>query len=291
MTKHHNPKQHKQEEHPYPQGNQQVQHARHKKTWKEKLSFLRWIDPFTYVDVFILPKINPNENKLITNIVYVISAFIFAYLFYQLFGLILASKYPATIVLSGSMEPVFYRGDILIVQGVSSENLKGQEVSLDLDSLENVPTFFYANGFCSLDQNPSLVKCLQLVNPVLTNKIPLENFTTKEIRFSNGVVLPIETTGDIVVYYSKLQNKEIVHRVIAKIKTKSEIYVLTKGDSKLNPFIDQEGGIVEYAINAKDIYGRVIFKIPILGYVKLLLLDDPIQLIQGCYMTNSCVFP
>jgi len=132
---------------------------------------------------------------------------------------------------------------------------------------------------------------LQLVNPVLTNKIPLENFTTKEIRFSNGVVLPIETTGDIVVYYSKLQNKEIVHRVIAKIKTKSEIYVLTKGDSKLNPFIDQEGGIVEYAINAKDIYGRVIFKIPILGYVKLLLLDDPIQLIQGCYMTNSCVFP
>ncbi|MEK6972886.1 MAG: hypothetical protein AABW72_02510 [archaeon] len=261
------------------------------KSLKQRLAFLRWLDPFTYVDIFILPKINPSENKTITNIIYVISAFIFAFAFYSLFGFLLSTNYPATVVLSGSMEPVFYRGDILIVQGISAETLIAPEISLDIESLENVSTFFYANGYCSLTGSTSPVKCLQLLNPVLANKISLGNFTTNEIRFSDGRVLPIETSGDIVIYYSKLQNKEIVHRAVAKIKAKDGIYVLTKGDSKQNPFIDQEGGIVEYAINVNDLYGKVIFKIPLLGYVKLLLLDDPMQLIKGCYLTNTCVLP
>lgn len=283
MTKHNNPKTQKNIPNPIPKSQT--------KSLKERLAFLRWLDPFTYVDVFILPKINPSENRTVTNIVYVISAFIFAFAFYSLFGFLLSTNYPATVVLSGSMEPVFYRGDILIVQGVSAETLIAPEISLDMESLENVSTFFYANGYCSLTGSTSLVKCLQLLNSVLASKLPLEDFTAKEIKFSDGQILPIETSGDIIIYYSKLQNKEIVHRVVAKIKTKDGVYVLTKGDSKQNPFLDQEGGIAEYAINVKDIYGKVLFKVPLLGYVKLLLLDDPVQLIKGCYLTNSCVLP
>lgn len=284
MTKHQNPKRNKQH-------NVFSHNIVEKKSIKEKLSFLRWLDPFTYVDVFLLPKINPKNDKMITNIVYIISAFVFAFAFYKLFGLLLATQYPATIVLSGSMEPVFYRGDILIIQGVSPETLNAKEISLNIDSLENIPTFYYAYGYCQLGSNASLAKCANLINSVLAKNIELETFNTKEIHFSDGQVLPINAEWDIVVYYSKLQRKEIVHRAIAKIKTKNGIYLLTKGDSKLNPFIDQEGGITDFAINAKDIYGRVLFKIPLLGYVKLLLLDDPMQLIQGCYMTNSCVLP
>ncbi|MCH7902212.1 hypothetical protein IIC68_00505, partial [archaeon] len=70
---------------------------------------LKWLDPFTYVDVFILPKINPNNDKNIETIVYIIFAFIFAFVLYNfILAFILGTDAPLVIVFSGSMEPVLF---------------------------------------------------------------------------------------------------------------------------------------------------------------------------------------
>ena len=38
---------------------------------------LKWLDPFTYVDLYLMPMVNPKGDKLVENIVYVVSALAF----------------------------------------------------------------------------------------------------------------------------------------------------------------------------------------------------------------------
>ncbi|MDO8627490.1 MAG: hypothetical protein Q7K42_03425, partial [Candidatus Diapherotrites archaeon] len=65
------------------------------------------------------------------------------------------------------------------------------------------------------------------------------------------------------------------------------IFLLTKGDSKLNPLLDQDSSITNFPIVQKDIQGRAVLvnnyplKIPLLGYVKLLLFDDLPKFLSG----------
>src|SRR3989338_6341130 len=92
-------------------------------SFKNLKNLLKWLDPFTYVDVFVLPKINPEKKSWISWTVYLISAFAFAFLLYSLTGLILQTSFPLVIVVSGSMEPVYFRGDLIVLQGVNSDSL------------------------------------------------------------------------------------------------------------------------------------------------------------------------
>ena len=106
--------------------------------------------------------------------------------------------------------------------------------------------------------------------------------TAQEIK-----LYPHSDDGSIVVYQPNKGDLfsyvgDIVHRAVVKIKTKKGIYYLTKGDNNqitdLQVYYPGYGG--NHLIPEDNIKGRIIFRIPIIGYVKLFLsaqLDMPEQ--------------
>ncbi|MEM2907775.1 MAG: signal peptidase I [Candidatus Hadarchaeales archaeon] len=127
---------------------------------------------------------------------------IIAILYFGLRGtlmLLLNTETPMMAVVSNSMKPTFERGDLLIVEGVSS---------------------------------PTDVK-----------------------------------RGDIIVYYSELQEALIVHRVIeVLVDENGHIKFRTQGDANLGP--DPK------LVNPEDVRGKVRFVIPKVGYLSLLIRGD-----------------
>src|SRR3989344_357360 len=105
---------------------------------KEKLKVLKYIDPFYYVDTYLVPKINPKNIEWINWVIYFVSALFFAWLIYAILGALLATSSPMVIVVSGSMEPVLYRGDVVVMQGVSPENIKAEQTELNMATLKGV---------------------------------------------------------------------------------------------------------------------------------------------------------
>jgi signal peptidase I len=241
------------------------------------LEKLKWLDPFTYVDI-LLEYINPKKIWFVNWAVNIFFAFIFAFILYSFFGFLFGTSSPFVIVLSGSMEPTFYRGDIMAMSGANASNLKAQEIELGEEisgrALAEIATPSYS---------------------------PDGNIFS--IIFKNGKEIRPNKQGDIVVYYSSYRQEPIIHRAVAKIRAKDGIFLLTKGDSKANYTVDQDCGLVIagtpqkpgcinlYPVNVKDIQGKVTFKIPLLGYVKLLVFDDVPVLLFGCNRLGGCPLP
>jgi len=234
---------------------------------KQKLQFLKYIDPFYYVDTYVVPKVNPKNIEWVNWVIYLVSALFFAWLIYTVLGLLLATSSPMVIVVSGSMEPVLYRGDVVVMQGASPEDIRAEQVELDMPTLKEI----------------ALIKIAK------SDSIPPNN-----LLFTSGEIVPITETGDTVVYTSNsIRNfgQPVIHRVVAKVKVRDGYYLITKGDN--NNVIDQECGtivaglpqyqcITLYPIPAQEIKGRAVFKIPLVGYMKLLVFDDLPALVFGC---------
>lgn len=264
--------------------------------WRKKIeedfSFLKWLDPFTYVDLYVMPVVNPNEHELKAWVVYIVFAFIFAFIIYSLFGFLLGTDSPMVIVVSNSMIPNLYRGDVIVMQGVPEEYIFVQESELDYFSLDGMPMGYYAYTMCSKNGSEQLKNCKSFITEaVLGDDVSISSFSTRKIVLANNDEIDIDQTGDIVVYDSDLQNRPIIHRVVAKIRVKDGVYLFTKGDSEFNPLIDQQAGIASSAINVKDIKGKAILRIPLIGYIKLLLVDDIKYLLFGCPKGQECMFP
>jgi len=241
---------------------------------------LKWIDPFTYVDM-LLERINPRHNKLVDWAAYLISAFVFAWVIYSLFGIAFGTSAPFVIVLSPSMEPVLYRGDIVIMAGATPETIKAKETTVDFP-LSGKAFWDFGKIAYSTDENGML--------------------HAEKIFLSEQQVFDITTEGDTIVYFSQYRQEPIIHRAVLKITAPDGTFLLTKGDSIYNTTIDQDCGrvingsserncITLYPITAKDIQGKMLFKTPLLGYVKLLIFDDLPQLLFGCPQGRVCYFP
>jgi signal peptidase I len=101
--------------------------------------------------------------------------------------------------------------------------------------------------------------------------LSLEN--TSSWIFKNGfskgdIIFVVRPTnlkiGDVIIFDSGKQAYPIIHRII---KIDSEGKITTKGDNNLNllPF--------EQNINSSQVIGKAVFKIPYLGWVKLIFFD------------------
>ena len=227
---------------------------------KKIRSKLKWLDPFTYVDIYLMPKLNPNENEAISWIVYLACAFIFAWLIYTGLGLLLGTASPMMIVVSASMEPLYHRGDIIILHGAQANSLEGPIVESGLPSLREKELASFASLSYSGGQLDS-------------------------ISFDSGQNLGITKDGSVVVYWSTHLRKPVVHRAVAKLHAGDGWYVLTKGDSKQNSTLDQDCGLILngspekecielYPVPLENLQGKAFFHVPIVGCVKLWLLDD-----------------
>jgi len=107
------------------------------------------------------------------------------------------------------------------------------------------------------------------------NKIMKEDFINFDFMkgFNKGdifVVKKVENinVGDVIIYSNKLQKTPIIHRVIV---VEDNVYT-TKGD---NVKIIQK---FEKNIKGEQIFGRAIFKIPYLGWIKVWFNDLIIKL-------------
>ncbi len=232
---------------------------------KKKLSFLKFLDPFFYVDNFLLPKINPGKKEWIEWIVYALTAFVSAFAVYAMLGFLWGTASPMVIVYSGSMEPTFYRGDImgLISFSVQKSGLN-PPIEVNQDSLKGISLYSIAKPV--YEKNGGVIQI-------------------KEISFDSGIVLSVKKEGPVIVYYSDYLQKPIIHRAIALLHAKDGYYVLTKGDSIYNSTVDQDCGkvvygmpehecIALYPVPVSEIQGMAFLKIPLLGYAKLLVFDD-----------------
>lgn len=289
-------------------------------TLKKLRGKLKWLDPFTYVDMLVITRIDkleglkklpvffaclafiaasllylvPSNTSSIPIVavvvailalfyyndqkegldwaIYLAFAMLFAFIIFTAVGIALGTQSPMMIVLSGSMEPLYHRGDIIILQGTTGEGLQGKEVELPFETLAGREVASFANLVYSQE-----------------NALP----RIQAIEFNTGQTITIDQEGSIVVYWSDYMNEPIVHRTVAKLKAGDGWYVLTKGDSSKNTTIDQDCGpivngrpskscIELYPVPIEKLQGKALFHIPLLGCAKLWLLDD-----LGSLITNG----
>ena len=101
---------------------------------------LKYLDPFTYVDMG-LEKVYPVKEKktftqeIVYDLVYVISAFVFAFIIYSIIGFALQTNSPMVIVMSASMQDVYFRGDIVALHGAEVSAVNAPLVELDESSI------------------------------------------------------------------------------------------------------------------------------------------------------------
>lgn len=237
---------------------------------KELKKKLEWLDPFTYVDLWVMPRVNPNKNKTIEWIVYLFFALVFAVVLFTILGLVLGTKNPMVIVVSASMEPVLARGDVVVLLGVPPEKIKGNQVELDMD-LEGK----MLKDFAEVD------------------------YAAQKINFVNGQSIPLEKNGDTAVYYSDIGSIQIIHRVVGKIKTPQGIYLLTKGDNVLtNKTVDQDcGGIILEQLENKNLLAAGKQWYPYDNYFCYCAAppSSPVVMGQACYVCTerpcNTIFP
>lgn len=239
----------------------------------KKLSFLKWLDPFTYVDLFVIPHVKKiTQSSTVEFIVNVFFALIFAWVIYTLLGILFGTSSPLVIVYSASMEPTFFRGDVMaLTRPIDSSNF-GEVVYLD-KTIASLPASKYVSP--KYDSGGRLVSFVIGGNEVLYKK-----------------------DSSIIIYSaynpsSPDNGKPIIHRAIVKLVALDGNFILTKGDnSETNFTFDQDCGeipkgfeipskgcITLYAIPINELQGKTFFMIPKLGCVKLWLLDDLTSLI------------
>ena len=236
------------------------------------LKKLEWLDPFHYVDLFVIPRVKKvTDSELVEGAVNVIFALIFASALYFILGLAFGTASPLVIVYSESMEDSFFRGDVMGLTKANSEMNFGDEIILN-ENIRGVPVEKYLSA-----------EYFNGVNSLVT-----------KIIFNDGQEVIPTTEGSVVVYPSYPYNLPIIHRSIIKIKANDGTFLLTKGDNKLTNFtFDQDCGQIDvlrgratkncisfYAIPIEEVQGVAFFRIPVVGCVKLWLVDDLTSLIS-----------
>jgi len=115
------------------------------------------------------------------------------------------------------------------------------------------------------------------------SKEQFQNFTMRngfnkgDIMLLKGVTYDKLKIGDVLVYQSKLAYP-IIHRVVEK-----NDFMATKGDHNQRQITDST--LNEKYVTKDQIIGIAWFKIPYLGYVKILF----VELVQ-CITFNGCTF-
>ena len=243
-----------------------------KENKENKFKFLekrKYLDPFYYVDTFIMPKIKEKtDSKLVENLVNVLFAAMFALVIYFLLSLTFGSSSPLVIVYSASMEPFMVRGDVIGLLGINDNVALGKEINLN-ENIKNIPV----EKYLTIEKNNVLIS---------------------KIIFKDGQEVYLEKNGSVIVYPSYPNKLPIIHRSIVKINANDGVFVLTKGDNYFtNPTIDQDCGTIDllrnssskncitfFAIPIDEIQGVAFFNIPKVGCVKLWLFDDLFSLIS-----------
>jgi signal peptidase I len=187
------------------------------------------------------------------------TAVVAAVIAWFLLGFVLSTPSPLDVVTSCSMVPNLERGDMVVLQGGA---ISSREVTFSGE----IP----------------LIKIVKEKCMVVGSSIAKEAACSSAVIVGNETIAlkDIVPKSDTIVFEPEQQEYGyIIHRALLKLKNADtgEAFYLTKGDNNLA--FDQESGIS--IVKEKNIKGRVVFRVPYAGYVKLIMflqLQEP----EGC---------
>lgn len=106
-------------------------------------------------------------------------------------------------------------------------------------------------------------------------RFPLKGgFNKGDIMVLKGKKPENINAGDIIVFWSAKKDP-IIHRVVRKWEDNQVYYFQTKGDNyETNPVSIKSPFLDETRISEKQIVGSAVFRIPILGYIKIWFVDS-----------------
>lgn len=232
-------------------------------------------------------------------------ALVVAVVFWFAISFLLNTDTPISGVVSCSMLPNLQRGDFVIVQGSDVNaytiNMTKQEFESILDPTQIIHKnqSIMINGslfsYCVFNRNSQLCNDFVLAPELFIeskgpfifsySKCPIKmdgknayqpclesvqfkghNFLT---NFSNDVIIYKPKQGDLYSFVG-----DIVHRVFFEINVDGKKYYITRGDN--NPILDTQvfdhkSGIGNSPVASENVKGKVIFRIPYLGYFKLFI--------------------
>ncbi|VVB67533.1 Uncharacterised protein [Candidatus Norongarragalina meridionalis] len=203
-----------------------------------------------------------------------------------LLGFVLQTSSPINVVTSCSMLPVLERGDLIILQGGNIRVPEaqyagslagvayGQKAYL-VNSFEGTRTYKFSMP--SIAGNPLLDYEITPCDVQARDGSVSHEYCTYGVSFQ-GTAYALNKSNDVIVYEpTPAYYGLIIHRAFLKIRASDGVYYLTRGDN--NGFLDQQSGI--RLVAEKDVKGKVLLRVPYVGYLKLFLFmqfEEP----QGC---------
>jgi len=194
-----------------------------------------------------------NDNSWQSWVVSIIVAFIvIKFLLLPGIGLIFGTKLPIVAVVSGSME---HR---IVEDQFGIKNMCGKKYS-------EIDLFIGFDDFWN--------ECGQWYENEGISKQKFETFSFKngfnkgDIMFLQGVKPEKVKIGDVIVFQSRQRPEPIIHRAVKIEYINGSYNYQTKGDH------NGISGPVDMNIGEDQLYGKAWFKIPFLGYVKIIAAD------------------
>ncbi|MBW3010710.1 signal peptidase I [Candidatus Woesearchaeota archaeon] len=193
------------------------------------------------------------DNSIWSWIVNVILAFlIIKFLVYPALGLGLGTSYPIVAVISSSMDHALANGEMCGKYPVNYQS--------DLEDFWRVCGDWYEERDITFEQ---------------FKEFPLKNgFKKGDLIVLKGRDPKDINIGDIIVFQAsdpRVKPEPIIHRIVKKTAIDSEYIFQTKGDhnkDQIDDFI-----VKETYVSQDRLLGKGWFKIPYLGYVKILFVD------------------
>lgn len=201
---------------------------------------------------------------------FVLAFILIKYLIYPGLGWILGTPFPIVAVISGSMEHAYApetdaRGDYPldeqgnVVYRLCNDSYAQEYRTINLKRRVSFEEFWEACG-AWYDANG--------VSAAQFQQFPFrQGFNRGDIMVLIGRKPEKLGIGDVIVFSSPIRAEPIIHRVVAVHDEESGLLFQTKGDHnpQTYPF--------EQYIPPKVIYGKAVFRIPWLGYVKIIAVD------------------
>ncbi len=196
-----------------------------------------------------------HEDSLLSWLANIILAFLIVrFIIYPVLGFVLATPYPLVAVISSSMDHTS------LPSANANYEICGKsfpdKTSSDINEYWNACGKFYED------------------------KYDIEKFEFEKFPYSNGfkkgdIMILMGSkdikTGDVVVYLNPNYRYPIIHRVVQKYPKNSITFYKTKGDH--NPAADP--------MEVQQLVGKAVWRIPKLGYVKIIFVDYIINPILG----------
>lgn len=200
------------------------------------------------------------DSSIGREVYFVLLALILAFGILQTTGTVLDTERPVVSVVSCSMYPEYDRGDILVVDGVDFSTIDEGDViifNVPMKSTVRIDGEEFDIGESSTE---TPIGPARMTN-VEENQAIID-INGQRIRLRSGETYQVSGSNLEVVNVSGV-NIPVVHRVIEKRNDSLE----TKGDN--NPRqLD-----FEKDIRPDQVYGKVFFRIPKIGAVKLIAMD------------------